>query len=58
MDNKISDEDIEIMNIGNFTRLAVQRFEENIVNQKNFLEKVDKDLKQNKNNQNPYNKFH
>ncbi len=30
----------EIMSIGNFTKHAIENFEENIVNQKNYLEKV------------------
>lgn len=30
---------------GNFTRGAVKRFEENIVNEENYLEKADADLK-------------
>lgn len=30
----------EIMSIGNFTKHAVENFEENIVEQKNYLEKV------------------
>ena len=29
-----------IMSVGNFTKHAVENFEENIVNQKNYLEKV------------------
>lgn len=30
----------EIMSIGNFTKHAIENFEENIVNQKDYLEKV------------------
>lgn len=30
----------EIMSVGNFTKHAIENFEENIVNQKNYLEKV------------------
>ena len=30
----------EIMSIGNFTKHAIENFEENIVEQKNYLEKV------------------
>jgi hypothetical protein len=32
----------DIMSIGNFTKHAVENFEENIVEQKNYLEKVRK----------------
>lgn len=29
-----------MMSVGNFTKHAIENFEENIVNQKNYLEKV------------------
>lgn len=32
---------IDMKNIGNFTKKAVEEFEENIVKQKDFLEKAD-----------------
>ncbi|EKQ50148.1 MULTISPECIES: hypothetical protein [unclassified Clostridium] len=35
----------EMMSIGNFTKHAVENFEENIVEQKNYLEKVRNNLK-------------
>lgn len=40
-------------NVGNFTKNAIQNFEENIVNRKDYLEKV----KDNESSQMP-NKFH
>lgn len=36
---------LNIYKIGNFTKDAVETFEENIVSQHNYLEKVDKNLK-------------
>lgn len=36
-------------NIGNFTKNAVENFEQNIVDQSDYLEKVDNNLKVNKN---------
>lgn len=37
---------VNMINVGNFTKNAVENFEENIVNQKDYLEKVkDKDKK-------------
>lgn len=36
------DKSREIMSIGNFTKHAIKNFEENIVNQKDYLEKVKK----------------
>ncbi|MFT8347930.1 hypothetical protein [Clostridium saccharoperbutylacetonicum] len=38
--NNDGDKSKNIMNIGNFTKHAVENFEENIVEQKNYLEKV------------------
>lgn len=40
--SKKSDGDkfLNIMSVGNFTKHAIENFEENIVNQKNYLEKV------------------
>lgn len=40
--NKKSDEQkaINMVRVGNFTKSAIQNFEENIVNQKDYLEKV------------------
>lgn len=35
----------EMMSVGNFTKHAVENFEENIVEQKNYLEKVRNNLK-------------
>ncbi|CDG01766.1 hypothetical protein [Clostridium chauvoei] len=40
-DNKLEN----MKNVGNFTRGAIKEFEENIVSQHNYLEKVDKNLK-------------
>lgn len=34
-----------IARVGNFTKNAVENFEEHIVSEKNYLEKVNKDLK-------------
>ena len=34
--------------VGNFTKNAVENFEENIVSKKNYLEKVDENLKNKK----------
>lgn len=34
--------------LGNFTKNAVENFEKNIVSQRNYLEKVNKDLKNKK----------
>jgi hypothetical protein len=31
---------IDISNVGNFTKIAVKRFEDNIVNKTNYLESV------------------
>lgn len=42
------DEFRNIMRVGNFTKHAIENFEENIVNQKNYLEKV-KDNQKTKN---------
>lgn len=36
---------LQMVEIGNFTKGAVEQFEENIVNQTNYLEKVDAALK-------------
>lgn len=36
MDNNLMD----LINVGNFTKIAVKRFEENIVNKTNYLESV------------------
>jgi hypothetical protein len=36
---------LQMVKIGNFTKGAVEQFEENIVNQTNYLEKVDAGLK-------------
>lgn len=38
-----------IMSVGNFTKHAVENFEENIVNQRNYLEKVKENEKSRKN---------
>ena len=40
--NKKGDEQkfVNVKNIGNFTKNAIENFEENIVNQKDYLEKV------------------
>jgi hypothetical protein len=38
--NKDGDKFRNIMSVGNFTKHAIENFEENIVNQKNYLEKV------------------
>jgi hypothetical protein len=38
--NNEGDKFKHIMSIGNFTKHAVENFEENIVQQKNYLEKV------------------
>ncbi len=53
--NKKSDEQkfVNMARVGNFTKHAVENFEENIVNQKDYLEKV----KDDKTSQVP-NKFH
>lgn len=36
---------INIAAVGNFTKKAVENFEENIVSKKNYLEKANEDLK-------------
>ncbi|NME81644.1 hypothetical protein [Clostridium sp. SM-530-WT-3G] len=36
---------LNIGEVGNFTKKAVENFEENIVNRKNYLEKVKEDSK-------------
>ena len=33
---------LDLCNVGNFTKIAVKRFEENIVNKTNYLESVKK----------------
>jgi len=33
---------IDLSNVGNFTKIAVKRFEQNIVNETNYLESVAK----------------
>ncbi|GEP62305.1 hypothetical protein CBE01nite_00730 [Clostridium beijerinckii] len=38
-----------IMSVGNFTKHAVENFEENIVNQRNYLEKVKENEKSREN---------
>lgn len=38
-----------IMSVGNFTKHAVENFEENIVNQRNYLEKVKENEKSSEN---------
>jgi len=38
-----------IMSVGNFTKHAVENFEENIVNQRNYLEKVKENEKSGEN---------
>jgi len=45
----LKNKNIPIGVLGNFTKHAIENFEENIVNQRNYLEKVDKGLK-NQNN--------
>lgn len=37
-----------VMKIGNYTKAAIENFESNIVNQTNYLEKVDANLKKDK----------
>ncbi|MDM8312813.1 hypothetical protein QUW36_12165 [Clostridium cadaveris] len=44
-----NNKNIPIRNIGNFTKNAVENFEQNIVDQTDYLEKVDNNLKVNKN---------
>ena len=36
MDNNL----IDLVNVGNFTKIAVKKFEENIVNKTNYLESL------------------
>lgn len=36
---------LNMMKVGNFTKHAIENFEENIVNQKDYLEKVKEDEK-------------
>ena len=31
---------MDLINVGNFTKIAVKRFEENIVNKKDYIESV------------------
>lgn len=51
MSNNINNKSAkDIASIGNFTKHAVQSFENGIVNEHNFLEKVDNNLKNNKTN--------
>lgn len=47
-DNNINS-GISLKALGNYTKNAVENFEENIVNQTNYLEKVDDALKSEKN---------
>lgn len=42
--NKIKLE-IDAYKVGHFTKNAIEKFEENIINKHNFLEEVDKNLK-------------
>ena len=44
-----NDKNVPIRNVGNFTKNAVDSFEQNIVDQTNYLEKVDNNLKVDKN---------
>ena len=45
MTNKyLNKNSISLYQVGNFTKHAVKNFEENIVNQHNYLEKVQKNL--------------
>lgn len=37
-----------LKNVGNYTKGAVQNFENNIISQKDYLEKVDKNLESKK----------
>ena len=46
MDKKITG--LDMRNIGNFTKNAVENFEENIVNKHNYLEEVNANLKNKK----------
>lgn len=39
---------LNIAQVGNFTKKAVENFEENIINRKNYLEKVKEDSKSKK----------
>lgn len=48
--NNDGDKFKNIMSIGNFTKHAVENFEENIVEQKNYLEKVNAREKSKDNN--------
>lgn len=44
-----SNSKINLKALGNYTKNAVENFEENIINQTNYLEKVDNALKNEKN---------
>jgi hypothetical protein len=46
------DNGLTMVKIGNYTKSAIESFEENIVNQTNYLEKVHDGLKQEKKNGN------
>ncbi|MDU5107535.1 hypothetical protein, partial [Clostridium sp.] len=37
---KLDDNLMDLINVGNFTKIAVKRFEENIVNKTNYIESV------------------
>lgn len=43
-DKNLNNNSIPISQVGNFTKNAIETFEENIVNQHNYLEKVQNNL--------------
>ncbi|GAB6168429.1 hypothetical protein JCM1393_08890 [Clostridium carnis] len=49
MSNMKNNNKVNVAAIGNYTKGAVETFEENIVNKTNYLEEVDANLKDNKN---------